>query len=787
MGTPNDASSSAKNPQTVTYQPGSDPSADGGIRKIGRFVVVAKLGEGAFGEVYRARDPQLDRDVAIKIQKPGSFANNQDRDRFLKEARAAAAVQHPNICPVYDVVLDGDRLTIVMAYIAGTSLAEHLRERKTPFTAKQSALIVRKLAQALQAAHVRGVIHRDLKPGNILFDRDRKDVLITDFGLARIERGSDADVTRDGVILGTPTYMSPEQARGDIKAIGPASDIFSLGVILYELITGMKPFRGKGAEVLGQVLHVPPEPPSKISPTVDQRLEAICLKAMAKNPSDRFASMKEFAMQLGEYLKDSPTGAVKPGTADLKREPSVPSEASQMAEIIAAISTERKAEVQKLEQSQRGLAKLILGVGGCLGLLVLVLSCAAGGAGLWFFGRSGDANASLVSVTLQNITHLHDNTVHYYLDGKKVDSKKLEGPFKISVGVHELVAKRGDEILETRSFRVGPEDDQKDIVPPIAEVEGPVGELIAMKSTWPVWGLAVSADGMWVVSSGFHTHPTGDSGVGVVSLWNSESGEKLHEQDMKFVEAVAFGPKRKLAYFTVRGGSGAPWPFVLEYDLATPKRWSDLRRLDGKAGYFVRQTEISRDGRWVLVGSDHPGNAPPNLTVFNLITGKIHCFVEGSAVSCFAPDSKHVFAGKGNDLVLYDIQGEKPVVLQEFKGHTSPIISIACSPDGKFVAAGTATPASAVRSWNVSSGAMVQHYQSHGSGNVASVQFSPESTRILTAGGDGILRISNVKTGDEIYKTPVQPQITRAVYTPGGTRAIFGCVDGSIKVWQLPK
>jgi len=267
---------------------------------FGRYRIVRKLGQGGMGAVCLAHDTQLDRQVALKVPSFVGSDRKEMVERFLREARAMATITHPNLCPVHDVGEIGGVHFMTMGYIEGRLLAEHIQSGQ-PAGERLAATVIRKLALALHEAHTRGVVHRDLKPTNIFID-PRGEPVIVDFGLARRVEASDAALTHNGTLVGTPAYMAPEQARGQASAIGPQSDIYSLGVILYELLTSRRPFRGEGAlEVLGQVLTGQPDPPRAVRPDIDPRLEAICLKAMAKQPADRYASMAELAAALGDF------------------------------------------------------------------------------------------------------------------------------------------------------------------------------------------------------------------------------------------------------------------------------------------------------------------------------------------------------------------------------------------------------------------------------------------------------------------------------------------------------
>ena len=284
---------------------------------FGRFELLSIIGKGGFGTVYRAHDSQLDRDVAVKIPRQGVLETEEDISRFFREARSGARLRHANICPIYDVGEYRGHHYIVMGYIEGHSLARFNK----PVGMKTGALITLKLADALVEAHEQGIIHRDLKPSNIMIESKRKEPVILDFGLAR-DFVQDSNITHDGQIFGTPTYMSPEQARGATADIGPKSDLFSLGVILYELVCGRPPAQGSTADILVHILTKEPDPPSKHQPDLDAAIDSICLKAMAKDPAGRYDSMRELATALKDFLIriEAKGTAVSEPEAELKPE-----------------------------------------------------------------------------------------------------------------------------------------------------------------------------------------------------------------------------------------------------------------------------------------------------------------------------------------------------------------------------------------------------------------------------------------------------------------------------------
>jgi eukaryotic-like serine/threonine-protein kinase len=315
-------------------RPGASPPP----ATIGRFQIQACLGEGAFGIVYRAYDPQLDRPVALKVAKPGSLDTPEKRDRFLVEAKSAANLRHPNIVPLYEIGSEGDSLFICSALIEGRTLECWMQEEGGQFPPEEAVRITRRLAEALAYAHSVGIIHRDVKPQNVLVDA-RNEPHLTDFGLAARQTPGEERSSRDRFVLGTPAYMAPEQAEG---ASEEASDQYSLGCSLYEMLAGVTPFAGGPIQQIYLHKSEPAPPLRRARRDISRDIEAICRKTLEKNPRARYADCGELAEDLRRYAAGEPTKARPPGRLErvakwAKRSPFQAATALTVAGLIVAV------------------------------------------------------------------------------------------------------------------------------------------------------------------------------------------------------------------------------------------------------------------------------------------------------------------------------------------------------------------------------------------------------------------------------------------------------------------
>ena len=410
-------------------------------QRFGRFEIVELLGKGTFGAVYRARDPQLGRLVALKIPRKGLLQSPEERERFLREARAAATLHHPNICPIHDAgELDG-RQYIVMALIDGQPLAKII-DRGRPLAERSAATTVRKLALALDEAHRKGIVHRDIKPGNIMIDR-RGQPVVMDFGLARRYDANEATLTESGALVGTPAYMAPEQALSRLDEIGPATDVYALGVVLYEMLTARRPFEGDKAAVLGQIAHADPRPPSALRAGLDPRLNAICMKAIAKQASARYASMREFAEALREYLK----------AADASQSGNLPAlDAPEFANLVSGLNT----QLATIAKRQR--VPWWKWTAAAAAVVVVVLLG-------WLLVPRGPLVVTNIGVDPRLLA---DASLSFFLDDREITARQAREPMDLAPGDHELKVQRAETLIKHYRFHVSPPPDSAETAAALA-------------------------------------------------------------------------------------------------------------------------------------------------------------------------------------------------------------------------------------------------------------------------------------------------------------------------------
>jgi serine/threonine-protein kinase len=309
------ASSGVEDVTVDGFQAGPAPAGDGVPETIGGYRVLKRLGEGGMGVVYQAVHATLDRQVALKVMRPELAQNERFVARFLREARTAARIDHPNVVTVYDAGIDGGYLYIAMRYVAGGDLAQAVKERG-PMPQVDALVAVSRCLHGLQAIHEGGLVHRDIKPANILLERDGMPRL-ADLGLARgVE--IDDQLSQAGSVQGTPAFMSPEQARGSAQ-IDVRSDIYSLGATLYALLCGEPPFAGKSAyDTVAQVLYGEAKPVRERAPSVDPAVEALVMRAIAKDPAARPADPLAFIDEIDELLRHLGSSASPAATARLR-------------------------------------------------------------------------------------------------------------------------------------------------------------------------------------------------------------------------------------------------------------------------------------------------------------------------------------------------------------------------------------------------------------------------------------------------------------------------------------
>ena len=698
----------------------------GTIRYFGDYELLSEIARGGMGVVFKARQVNLNRIVALKMILAGQLAGEEEVQRFHAEAEAAANLDHPGIVPIYEVgEVDGQHY-FSMGFVDGDSLADRLTDG--PLKPRQAAEVIRKICDAMAYAHENGVIHRDLKPANVLMDVGNQP-RVTDFGLAKkVEGGS--DLTNTGQVLGTPSYMPPEQAAGNTDEIDARADVYSLGGILYALGTGRPPFQAASPlDTLMQVLEKEPVPPRQLNPAMDEDLQTICLKCLEKNPESRYATSRELVEELDRYLAGEPIIARPIGRAQrawrwCKRKPAVagllavasllitvlsiggPMVAFQQAEFAAEqvrLKTDavaaRDVANQRTKEAEQARAKVVKEQERIEGLLYSTRISLA-------YREWSDGNPNRAQQLLNDCPTERRNWEWHYIDGLLRAEELALFAHKVPGDVQFL---SDGESLLTR-------------------------------------GLTDNQLKRWDVSTGLETQShkinnlrqfdvAGDDRHALVVAGNSVSYVNIES-----------GESESYGNFGVRATNG------LLFDQG---RRIAAAFADGTVTLYQRgeTKELYRVPK--KLKSDLP--------------------------LCFSPDGRVAAGTDGTTAYVWDVRTGD--VKFEIKGHIKLVSWLAFSPDGSLLASVGGGGKLMVTS--VESGQRRHFIQAHSS-SIEDVVFSDDGRRIATASLDRTCRIFDLLSGSSLLTIRGHAGSLLAVdFDPAGKRVATASIDGSVRIWNI--
>jgi WD40 repeat protein/tRNA A-37 threonylcarbamoyl transferase component Bud32 len=746
------------------------------LTRVANYELLKEIGRGGMGVVFKARDVRLNRIVALKMIRGGTLANSDERQRFEKEAAAAAQLQHPNIVALYEVSPFDQQPFLSMEYIGGTSLAERLS--LGPLSGRRAAEYLELTARAVHYAHTRGIVHRDLKPANVLLDENDQPK-VTDFGLAK-QMETDSDQTRTGAILGTPSYMSPEQAAGS-KSIGPASDVYSLGAVLYELITGKPPFCGETPlKTLNLVAEQDPIPPRMLTPSVDRDLETICLKCLEKSPQRRYASAESLADDLHLYLSGEP------------------------------ITARRVSRIWRVVKWCRRNPAWTLASAVCIASLLAFLFFS------WFVAyeekdlREEAVKANqLAEVRLKTMRHL------LYLSEMRQAQQALrradlDGGVRIldrwlpKEGLSDLrdwewyfLKDRGEARLAFGShagqaFAVDYRSDGKQLASAGGDINKPgeikiwevrTGKLLRILAghTNAITSLAYHPDKPILASASYDK---------TIKLWNLDTGNVIvtlrgHTNN---VYHVAFSPKGDRVASASHDLSVRVWDY--EHYPSDPDK--SMRIFNGH-DLPVTSVEFHPDGQFLGSGSsDRPvklGGRDRTIKIWNLATGQIEKSLEGHAGDVeslvYSTDGKTLVSGGGRgnqrgELIFWDADTGK-IRVKHF-GLSDRIVHVSISRDGKIAAAGAD---GILRIWNQAASSEALSFRADPQA-VNGVAFAPDGHSLASAGRSGRVSLWNSSAGSETLTLAAPGAMKTVAFNPKGPfLAAAGAPLGDVYVWNL--
>ncbi len=761
------------------------------IRYFGDYEIVRELARGGMGVVFQARQMSLNRKVALKMILAGQLANETDVRRFYTEAEAAAHLDHPGIVPIFEVREHEEQHYFSMGFVEGQSFAQRLAAG--PLPPREAAALMVKVAEAIAYAHQRGVIHRDLKPANILLDQ-AANPRVTDFGLAKKLEGN-SSLTGSGQIMGTPSYMPPEQARGQRGEVGPAADVYALGATLYALVTGRPPFQAATPmDTVIQVLSDEPVPPRRLNQAVDRDLETICLKAMAKEPARRYTTAGDLATDLrrfldGEPIRARPVSALEKGWRWCRRRPVI---AGLTAAVVVAVLgglmgtslglvAALKAEAKEREQTalaEQRLYDFRMNLvqrywedydGALLDQGLYELHPAnTGGTDRrgfeWFYWerRIGSAHITL---------HGHRGPVEgvtFSADGRRLASASLDGTVNVwDAATGQVIRTLKGHTDSPTSVAFSPDgrriaSGSRDQTVKIWDAEtGGVIQTLRGHSNH-VNSVAFSPDGRRIASGSIDR---------TVKVWNAATGQVIHtlEGHDDNVTSVSFSPDgRRLA-------SASKDQTVKIWEAATAR---EIRTLKGHSGR-LRSVAFSPDGhRLASASDDHTVKIWDAETGRDIRTLMGHRDVASVALS---PDG-HRLASAGDDAMVRLWDPETGRELHVLKGHLADVRSVAFSPDARRLASSSWD--GTVRIWDTATAQETRSLEGH-RGPLTSVAFSPDGNRIASAGHDGTVKIWDAASDRVIRTLEAQDGwVTSVAFSPDGQRLASAGWSGKVKVWD---
>lgn len=734
----NDASSLFLSPLNRTIGSGEDsspelpPLENAGVH-LGEYQLLSEIARGGMGIVFKARHRKLNRIVALKVTRSDKQSPEEESFRFLAEAEAAAKLDHPNIVPIYEVGEDGGRLFFSMAYVEGKSLAQLVRA--SPLTPRRAVELIKQVADAVSYAHSNGVIHRDLKPGNILVD-GKGLPRITDFGVAK-RTDVESGLTRDGQIMGTPSYMSPEQAGGKNDQVGPLADVYSLGATLYFLLVGRPPFQaGSVIDTLRQVEDLEPVPPRVLSRSVDRDLDTICLKCLEKRPEQRYASAAELSADLERFLQGQAIHARPVGTFG---------------------------KLTRWGRRNPAIATLV---------------------GLVAFGLVATTIASLL--TLNHILGINEdlvdaknlanqNALNEKMQRRRADDQARETRRQLE----RLYSEKGLDLADNRDLSgallwwTQPFSDQH------GTVERPESTLKRLSLYWR-YSPSSALEQIFMVQSPcwFATfNPKGDRFAaggedGQIRIWDVSTGETVLPplDHVANIRHLAFSPDGTFLVSSSWGQGVRVW------DTATGKLIKDLL---GKK--HIENTAISPDGKRVI-----SAGAGKDVSIFSTetwqpISKELPHKRELSFVAFSRDGTKIVTASWDGTARVWDGFTGDPVT-PPLSHETHGVTWAEFSPDGKLVV--TACWDKKARIWDVASGKLISTMASHKS-QLRQASFHPGGRLLVTASEDGTAMVWEVATGRSVTP-PLQHQsvVWRAVFSPSGGQVATASRDGTARLWD---